>query len=286
MLEKQKQNVGKNSTAIQVNGDLVLPSFQYQDIKTIFFDLFELNFPKLQKIASDKAKERVNEFLEVFFTFMNKHKNNIEIEKFAEPAIQFELQSIVINVGKRGKKSNYELLCDLLCTITSKDCPELIELIAGEALKILPKLNQVSFAYLSFEVFANEAKFSTKSPDEVNEFFISFNKHIDRLENLKLGVLQYLVSLGCIFRKGVRIIGASPDCFISVDGFKKSNMMESINLQEALDKSDELNLNNIKEFLNLSKKCSYGSYNLSATGRLIGWLNISKYSNIDYRNLF
>ena len=40
MIENQKQNIGDNSTAIQVKGNLSIGS-SYTDIKEIFLDLFE-----------------------------------------------------------------------------------------------------------------------------------------------------------------------------------------------------------------------------------------------------
>ena len=136
MFENQKQDVGTNSTAIQVNGDLTITP--YQEIKAIFLDLFELNFPKVQQIASKIAQERIDKLLIELEKSFSKHKDSIDKEKFTEPSVQFEMQAIAIDVARRGEKSNIELLCELLSTILSKDCPELIELISSEARRVLP----------------------------------------------------------------------------------------------------------------------------------------------------
>lgn len=104
MLEKQKQQIGNNSTGIQVQRDLVLGP-NYTDIRAIFLDLFQLNFPKVQEIASKTADERVEKLLEELEYSFRKHKDVIDAEKFTDPSLQYEMQSIAINVARRGEKS-------------------------------------------------------------------------------------------------------------------------------------------------------------------------------------
>ena len=140
MFEKQKQEVGDNSQAVQVNGDLIVTP--YQELRAIFQDLFQLNFPKIRELAQATAQQRVDSLLEELKRAFEKHQDTIDSEKFSDPGMQYEMQAIAIDVARRGEKSNMDLLCELFCTMMDKNCPELIELIAAEARRILPTLSK------------------------------------------------------------------------------------------------------------------------------------------------
>lgn len=278
MLEKQKQDIGDNSTAIQVNGNLTITP--YQEIKAIFLDLFELNFPKIQQIASDKAEASVKELLEELDKRFTKNKDTIDTEKFSDPAIQFEMQAIAVDVGRRGNKSNIELLAELLTTILSKDCPEIIELIAVEARKILPMLSKEHLSYLSLEVLATEAHISEATGDLLNKNLSDILVHIDKVNSLTYSDLQYISGMGCIAKKGVRVVNSTPSLI------KNINEYEKLNLEQTYSKAKELNHPNVINFLDLMTKISFGTYDLGATGKLIGWMNLGKYTEIDIKELF
>lgn len=280
MLEKQKQTVGDNSTAIQVNGNLVITP--YHEIRRIFLDLFELNFPKIQKIAEKKAREHVEEMLQQLKKSFEKHKDGIDPDKFSDPFIQYEMQEIAKDVARRGEKSNIELLCELFSTIVSKDCPELIELVASKAREILPILAQKHIAYLSLEILVNEAPPSDqiKTITDLNESLSDIIEHIKGANYITPGDLQYLASVGAIETRGIIVMGIVPSILKSINHFKNKNYKEIEKL------CHENNYKNISALLDLMNKCLIGRYQLMAVGRLIGWLNISRFSNVDLKNLF
>ena len=151
-MSKQNLKTGENSTSIQVGGDVNIQENNYLEIKEIFLDLFDLNFPKILEEAKEIVDQRIAELLKELERSFMKNKDSIEKTKFNEPAIQYEIQKMTIDVARRGKKSNLELLCELFSTLVSTDCPEIIELIASDTLKILPLLNKKHLAYLSFWV--------------------------------------------------------------------------------------------------------------------------------------
>jgi len=278
MSKKQKQEVGDHSTAIQVGGDLTVTS--YQDIRAIFNDLFELNFPKIQQIAAGKARESLDEMLEELRSAFERHKETIDKEKFTEPGIQYEMEGIAIDVARRGKKSNMEMLCELLCTITSRDCPELIELVAGEARRAIPMLSKKHLSYLSVEVIVKEAEYEGKEVALINAHIALVNNHIIHSKELKFGDLQYLNSLGVINQRGIRTTGIIPNFIKNLPVFenKKDN--------EIKDYCKENGMVNILNFFEIMEVCYIGSYYLTATGRLIGWLNLAKFSHVDIKKLF
>lgn len=278
MLEKQKQEVGNNSTAIQVQGDYHGSS--YTEIREIFLDLFRLNFPKVKEIAARKAQERIDAMLDKLKQSFEKHKDNIDSSKFTEPAIQYEMQAIAVDVARRGEKSNIELLCELLSTVLSKDCPELIELISAEARRVLPMLSKRHIAYLSLEVLVNEASVANINTQALNSTLGVTLSHISDANNITPGDLQYIACTGAIETRVIMSIGIVPSIIKSVDELKDKKLDEL----KAL--CDENGFLNIKQLFAVMEKCGVGRFQLMAVGRLIGWLNLSQYSSVDIKTLF
>jgi len=95
MLEKQKQKIGNNSTAIQINGNYTAPSISYQDIKSIVSDLFESNLSKIGEIISHKNIEvhqldhlrYIKDISQVNINLNSKEKLNslLKLKKFLKP---------------------------------------------------------------------------------------------------------------------------------------------------------------------------------------------------------
>ena len=278
-MNKQNQEVGDKSTAIQVAGNVYV-GHNYEEIKKIFLDLFELNFPRVQQQAKEIATQRVNDFLEELRKSFNKNKEAIDQSKFIDPGIQYEMQQMAVDVARRGNKSNMELLSELLCTITSSNCPELIELIASETRKIIPMLSKKHLSYLSFEILFLEGEFAGKTLEEINTSLKDIINHLDGLENIGGGDISYLFSNGCIKARGIRVTGIVPSIVKSIKEYEKIDLPKlKIVLQEK-------GLSNIETFITLSEKLGIGTYYPSAYGRLIGWLNLGKYSGVDPKQLF
>lgn len=79
MFEKQKLDVGENSSAIQAGGNVTITP--YLELRAIFLDLFELNFPRIQQVAKETANQRVDAMLEELKKSFEKHKNDIDPSK-------------------------------------------------------------------------------------------------------------------------------------------------------------------------------------------------------------
>lgn len=278
MFEKQKQDVGSNSSAIQAGGDVTITP--YQELRAIFLDLFELNFPRIQKTARETADKRVEAMLGELKKSFEKHKNNIDPGKFEEPAMQYEMQAMAIDVARKGDKSNVDLLCELFCTMMSKDCPELIELVAAEARRILPNLSHKHVSYLSLEVLVNEAAFNTPNLPVVDQTIGQTLAHISPCSEITHGDLQYVSVSGAIVARQITHVGVTPS-FI-----KEIPELEGKNAERIKEYSNKNGLRNIYDLQGLIEKCQIGHFQLTAVGRLIGWLNLSKYSQVDLKQLF
>lgn len=279
MIENQKQEIGDNSTGIQVHGDYIVAT-GYSEIKTIFMDLFQLNFPRIQEISAQIANERFNSLLDELKTSFEKHKNEIDPSKFVDPSLQYEMQSMSISVARRGDKSNMKLLTELLCTVASKNCPELIELISSESLRIAPMLSRKHLAYLSLEVLMNQASIGNLSAVEINAAINPVLDFISESEKITFGDLQYIACTGAIETRGIIHTGIIPFIIKETPEFKEKKQEEIKSYCTAN------NLVNILKIMELADKCLIGRYQLMAVGRLIAWVNLSQFTDVDVKTLF
>ena len=279
-MSEQQQKVGNNSTAIQVHGDYC--SSSYTEIKAIFLDLFKLNFPTIQRIAAKKAQERINMMLDQLRVSLDKQKDNIDTAKFSEPSVQFEMQTIAVNAARRGEQGNIELLCELLSGILTKDCPELFELISGEACRVVPLLSKRHIAFLSLEVLVDEASvvLADSSPSDLNAALVETLSHISEANNISNSDLQYIACTGTVEPGRIPIWGEVPNVAKKIDAFKDKNFGE---IKSYCSTSRLVNIINL---FNMIERCKSGHYRLTAVGRLIGWLNISQCVSIDVKKLF
>jgi hypothetical protein len=279
MNEKQNQKVGDNSTAIQVNGDYHA-GLPYDQVKSIFMDLFELNFPRIQTIAKTEADKRVQDLLNVLRQSMEAKQSNIDVSKFTDPGIQFEMQQLITSVARRGNKSNIDLLSELFTTIIEKDCPEIIELIAGETLKILPLLGVKQLDVLSVMILTFEASVEIKTIEQAENVFRDAMPFIRQAEYITSGDISYLECVNCISRKSITHVNVVPNIIRCIPG------MEKTGIEEVISQSKQKQLSNILSFTKYMEKCQIGRFDLSPVGRLIGWLHIQRISKIDIKTLF
>lgn len=295
MLEKQKQIVGNGSTAIQVNGDYYgQPS--YSDIKKIFEDLLQSNFPKLQDIANSEVDKRIKELFIQLREVISDRKNNIDPTKLYDPDIQYQMCALVVNVARKGKKSNIEYLTELFCTILSKDCPDILESVAGETLHILPKIQTKHISYLSFDVLVKEVKFPNHSICDIDKTLYEINEHISECEKITQSDIRYLSLVGFI-----NITSTGLHCPPSFIG--KLDLLENLKYPVRDQRYQKFNVaferleqicidnefNNLVTFMQRMKvpgsSCS-GNHQLTMAGSLIGWMNIKKYFNVDVKKIF
>ncbi|WP_447733940.1 LPO_1073/Vpar_1526 family protein [Aeromonas veronii] len=278
MFEKQKLDVGENSSAIQAGGNVTITP--YLELRAIFLDLFELNFPRIQQVAKETANQRVDAMLEELKKSFEKHKNDIDPSKFSDPGIQYEMQAMAVDVARKGEKSNVDLLCELFCTMMSKDCPELIELIAAEARKTLPNLSSKHVNYLSLEILMNEAAFDAPYIQLTNQIVSKTLDHIRTCSQITQSDLQYISVSGAIIARQIPHIGVTPSFLESVAEFKGKSV------EQIVAYSKQNGLHSIAELQELASKCHIGYFQLTAVGRLIGWLNLAKFSQVDVKQLF
>lgn len=283
MFEKQKQDqeVGENAIAVQAGGDVtVIAGASYLELRTIFLDLFKLNFPKIQQVAKETADQRIEDMLDKLQKSFIKNHEKIDTKKFEDPAMQYEMQAIAIDVARKGEKSNVDLLCDLFCTMISKDCPELIELVSLEARKILPNLSYKHINYLSFKVLVDEAESTVTDIQAINSDIGEIFSYISNCSEITQNDIQYILVSGAIVDRTITHINVIPSVI------KKIPELKDKSIKQILEYCNINGLNNLSEMQELSHKLNVGAFKLTLVGRLIGWLNLSKFIEVDIKNLF
>jgi len=273
MANKNILKVNHDSTGIQAGGNVYI-GLSYDDIKQIFFDLFNANFPKLQEVASTEIQNRINFLWQEILIELEKNKNTIDINKFSDPNIQFELAQISTNTARYGNQKNYNLLAKLLTKQLDKNCEDFNEQIAGECLNLVPKLtyNRINLLVL-FSICENLclSKDNNEKDDDLPLIVESdLNKYIDiikPLENLDIGNISFLQTVNCIRRHSIIIMGYVPNFISSIPKFHK--MMSKDILKFCV----ENKLDNLRLILNLSKKfLSY--FELTEIGQFIAGTKI------------
>ena len=282
MKGRQDQSVGDGSTAVQVNGDLYLN--QYTQVRAIFEDLLQLNFPKIQAIAAETVRENMRTMFEELRRSMEKSKESLDPSRFEDPQVQYAMQMMAVDVARRGKKSNVELLCELLSLIVSKDCPDLIELIAGEAQRIAPTLSRRHLACLGYLVTYHEARFPVEaptSPTRLDEIVGRVFSHISEAAETTESDLGYLGCVRCIDYSPVFADEAPPRFFEALEPevpvADNSARVEWCRMKR---------LRNIVSYMELREPCRASFYTLTPIGRLIGWLHLGQLSSVDVKTLF
>lgn len=293
-MKSQKLEVGNNSQVVQATGDVNIQSPSYSDLKEIFYDLFELNFPRVQEIAKQEAVERVNKGVKKLEKAFKKHQRKIDPSKFTEPNIQYELQNMAIDVARKGEKSNMDLMCDLLCIMMEKDTKPLTELVAAEARKILPLMTKRQISYLALEFVIQHILFDLNvqaydmhnqriqlSPLQICEQMISpMIPLIQEGSNLNDAEKQYLCSIGGCVQRGIVHKGVIPSFLRNIPEFNKKQHNEVL---EVLKSSSCPNLAKLVGFCQSEKPAII---DLTLVGKLIAIQHLASKTPIDHKMLF
>jgi hypothetical protein len=147
-MDKMEIKSGNQSEVIQVGRDLHV-GLSYDDIKSIFYDLFKLNFPQLVQEATKTAQTNLEQYINVLINKMKSNSDAIDSNKLQDPNIQFLLNESIKQTARKGNKIDLELLSDLIITTINKDTNETLDIVSSEAVLVIPKLSKEHIAFLS-----------------------------------------------------------------------------------------------------------------------------------------
>lgn len=269
------QKAGKDSKAIQAGRDVNI-GLSYSDVKEIVYDLFEQNFPKLVEEAKNSAKANVDSYMEILERNLKSKIDSIEIDKFKDPNTQFLLNNSINIAARKGRTINLDILSETLLASLKKDSTDLLNIVAEQAIDVLPKLTLPQISAISLIHYILNMKFQglkDYSRTEINnKIIMEITKDTNNFDILSM---QYISSLGiATFNQFQGIDPYSSiskqysEFFTPGEDIKKVIAEKSPSMKIMADKFNDLNLRYL---------------NLTPVGMLIALINLKRvFGNIDY----
>lgn len=162
MGNKQVQEVGDNSCAIQVHGDYKA-GLSYRDVKDICVDLIQANFPVLQEEARQISMQYVEEFGVKFFNRLVQEETEHVQERLKNPDVQAAINSSVIHVARMTDKSHQDILCELLAE-KIKEQEDEKNIVFNDAIEIMTKISRNQILFLSLIYLLRSLGKQTNNP--------------------------------------------------------------------------------------------------------------------------
>ena len=277
MADKLKQEVAENALAVQAGRDVNV-GMSFTEVERVFTILFENNFPKLQEIAARTAEENVKKFVGELKEAFVRNSDKIDMNRIAEPDVQYMFNDIMKSSARKGEKANPEILSALIVQRISTDSNDMLSLTCGEATNIVPKLNTEHISFLTFhqmmyKVF-NFAYTKYTEFENWGQLIKKVSNNIFELSDINIKYLEYLGVL-------------SKDYTITNQFYKGTLKTYPFLKDVAYDVMDNEFKVNAPTFYNLIKSCEnncLSQIQLTPIGQLIALVNIKTViPTLDYK---
>jgi hypothetical protein len=275
---KMNQKVNDGSTAYQSNGEMTVNNgMTFTDVRQLFEDLFERNFPRLVDAAAEKAQDNLLKFYNEVESKLKEHEGTIDFGKFTKPNTQYLLSSTIMEAARTG--NNLDFLSEALVTSLHSDSSEMLDIIAEQALGLIPRLTNLHIStitlnqYIIHIVKANIHDFSELAHQDS-----AVLKILGDFNNINMGTIHYIASLG--IASYVNIMGYNlyestfkqryPDLYST----KKENEIKS----DIESKSPSM-----KKMFDVFETKNVFQLTLNPVGQLIALINLKKvFGKLDY----
>ena len=144
MVIDQRATMGSNVTqiAVQHNG------MQPQEACQLALNLFMDNFPKLQQIAADTARERADEFCKTTIAKLQ-HANVRDYSAFSDPDVQYVLFDAQKDYARFGTKQMLGTLTDLIANRVTNNDDFILKVTIDKAISVASMLTPQQLDFLS-----------------------------------------------------------------------------------------------------------------------------------------
>ncbi len=275
-----KQETGENSEAYQAKRDIIIThqGMDYNNVKQLCLDLIHDNFPKLQEEAMKQVNENVMALAGELKNEIAKKQAVISPEKLAQPDVQAALNEAVQGAAKKGKKTDLNLLANLVASRIDRGNSDLLDITIEEAIRLTPKLTREHINFLSVKHFV-----SSMTIQVPNVAFI-------QLEQFAAPVLAAFGS-NCVlsmpniqYLAGVGVLDFNPmfghDAY---DAQFKGYSSLAENTQEFKEKV-KIQAPSLNKLLEIYEKEKFSSANLNSFGQVIALTNLGRiFGNIDLK---
>lgn len=192
MVIDQRATMGSNVTQIAVQNNGMQP----QEACQLAINLFMDNFPKLQQIAADTARERADEFCKTTIEKLQ-HANVRDYSAFSDPDVQYVLFDAQKNYARFGTKQMLGTLTDLVANRVTNNDDFVLKVTIDKAISVASMLTPQQLDFLSLLFLCTKVKHShIQTLDQLET-------HLKRLcsifaVNITQVNISYLNMLGCL----------------------------------------------------------------------------------------
>ena len=192
-MDKMIAKVDDNGVSVQIAGDLNYTP--YSEIKTIFTDLYELNFPRLVQEAANEAKLNLEEFIKVFLQKIKDDERELIQDSLKNPNSQYLLNSCIKQSARFGKKANLDILSSALKQALISEDDDLTNVFSF-ALELIPQLNKSEFLAILISFYIHSLSFNQDNPFFIEAMTANCLKNYMDMKNISQKQIMHLVSLG------------------------------------------------------------------------------------------
>ena len=268
-----KKTISNNSSGIQAEGNVTVNmGLTFDQVEKLTNLFLEQNFPRLREDAMSKALENSKLFLEEFEKKLKLEFLNIDPDKFSDPDVQFSLNEAVVETAKRGRKSNYDVLADLVLKKSYSKQTDLQSLTISKAIKVVARLTpeQINLLCIEYLISNMSIPYFQHLHNYEKTCQLLFDLTTD-LENLTAWNIRYLASQNCIeehFISGMQDI-------IKIFQHKYKDKLSSLKPEEI---REQINTSQyLKTFVEIYEKQNLSDLHLTIIGQLIAAVKIAKY---------
>lgn len=156
-----EQSVNRSENVLQVAGNVEVNNrygLSVSEVRELTQIFMRENFPVLRAEAVAAAQINVDAFLRQFEEKLAQHIGKIDPNKFKDPDVQSSLNDAVMEAGKKGARSNSELLAELVTERVSTGNSDYVSLVISEAIKVVSKLTPEQIGFLTLALFLTSTK--------------------------------------------------------------------------------------------------------------------------------
>ena len=227
MNEISNKQKGNNNTQVgeQTNIEnkitLVNNGLSPSEASKLAMDLFYDNFPKLQQIASDTARQRAEEITNQIIENLS-NCGVININALANPDVQYVLYEGQKNYARFGEKDKLSLLSDLISKRIEVDNNDntSLKIAIDKAVSVAGFLSKSQLDYLALLFITTKVKIGTiRTINDLKVFFDYLSTVFSNSEDVNWETLQML---GCLQISLVDICGIIAKTY----GFDKNDVKQ------------------------------------------------------------
>lgn len=186
----QRAPMSSSVTQIGVQNNGISP----QDACQLALNLFMQNFPKLQEIAAQTARERSEEFCKETIKKLQEEGQN-DFRTFSDPDVQYVLLKAQTDYARFGTKELLDSLTTLISKRVQHDNEFILKVTIDKALSIANMITPEQLDLLSLMFLCENVKFH--HIDNINTLEKNLNNWTAIFAKADIRALQYLTMLGC-----------------------------------------------------------------------------------------